>query len=150
MQRVVLETLLMGGVGDRLFLERTVEELTAGGDPLGAVAHRFSHAFVHSTSWRWVEGTVVLTFVALLADVDALEHSDEESSLISVADLEDQAIACHAVRHLHFLRFTDDEVAALDGFGAFWSLASAVADHHSPAVAGLLGRQGPMDGDFVI
>ena len=53
-------------------------------------------------------------------------------------DLEQRPVACHAVRHLHFLERTDTEVAAMTGYDRFWTFAAEVAAHHYPAVAGLL------------
>lgn len=148
--QIVLEHVTITAIAaDRILM--TVEEqlLEPDADPvLTGFAHR-GDALSHSTSWRAEDGRLILTFAHVLADrspapdVTAWTGTPEE--------LEALPSACHAVRHLHFLRFTDAEIAGNEGLDLFWMYAHAVADHHYPAVAGLLFTHGLAGGpDFVI
>lgn len=105
-------------------------------DPVTEGFGRVADALSHSTSWRYEDGVVLLTFLHVLPDRSELDADWEGSP----EELEGQPVACHAVRHLHFLRHTDSEVAATSGVSEFWLFASRVADHHYPAVAGLLAQ----------
>ncbi len=149
MHRVVLETFTMRGGSEGIWLDRELTDLPSGEDPLALVSGDRSEGYAHSTSWRWSGDAVVLTFVVLLPDTPHGMVADV-GDFMSVADLERTPVACHAVRHLHFLRHTDDEVAALADCEAFWRVAESVADHHYPAVAGLLNRVLGDEVDFVI
>jgi hypothetical protein len=83
---------------------------------IAALTSRFSdvslrRAIVHSTSWRYDEKSIVLTFLAYSDEIplDGLSRS------LVLADAEDLAndgegeasIAAHAIRHLAFLIATD-------------------------------------------
>lgn len=120
--------------------------LEAGSDPVAAGFARVADALSHSTSWRYEDGAVVLTFVHVLPDGSALRGEWTGTA----EDLEAYPVACHAVRHLHFLRHTDDDVAATPGIAGFWTFAARVADHHYPAVAGLLSEHDLSGMDFSI
>jgi hypothetical protein len=120
--------------------------LPPGRDPVAAGFARVADALSHSTSWRYEEGSVVLTFVHVLPDRTPLVGP----WMGSPEDLESEPVACHAVRHLHFLRHTDEEVAAAPGLSVFWAFAARVADHHYPAVAGLLSAHDLSGMDFSI
>lgn len=145
--QIVLEHLTMTvQVPGSVLILREYENLAPGHDPVDRGFSRVPHALSHSTSWRADDGRLLLTFVHVLADGSDLPDAwhgtpDEVESLPS---------ACHAIRHLHFLRFTDPEIASQHDLDQFWELARKVADHHYPAVAGLLAEHGLGDGDFVI
>ena len=141
--QVVLEHLVMRMAADgRLVLTTTLEPLPTMADPVQQAERAYPGTFTHSTSWRWSPDGVLLTFTHVHPDT-ILEDGDsvpEGARLVTVLDLEQLPVACHAVRHLHFLERTDAEVAAMTGYDRFWAFASEVAAHHYPAVAGLLPR----------
>lgn len=144
---VVVEHLLVCAQADgqaQVLIE--CEPLTVGSDPVALGFSRVPEALSHSTSWRFDGGAVVLTFVHVLPDGHALEGAWSGSP----RELESLPVACHAVRHLHFLRHTDTDVAAWEGIDAFWRLAADVADQHYPAVAGLLSQHDLDRMDFSI
>ena len=144
---VVVEHLLVCVQADgqaQVCIER--EPLAVGSDPVALGFSRVPEALSHSTSWRFEGGAVLLTFVHVLPDGALLDDAWQGPA----AELESLPVACHAVRHLHFLRHTDAAVAAWEGIDGFWRLAAEVADQHYPAVAGLLARH-DLDGmDFSI
>lgn len=110
--------------------------LPDGIDPVQAGFGREADALSHSTSWRYEWGTVVLTFMHVLADGSPLDATWSGAP----EELESEPVACHAVRHLHFLRHTDPDIRSGVGLTDFWTYAARVADHHYPAVAGLLAE----------
>jgi hypothetical protein len=137
MGSVRLEHLLVSTSSPTTAAMRTENvDLPPGVDPVEIGFDRVPGALSHSTSWRYEDGTVVLTFVHVLPDGSAVD--DDWAG--TPEDLESHPVACHAVRHLHFLRHTDPDVAAWVGVEDFWAFAAAVANHHYPAVAGLLSR----------
>jgi hypothetical protein len=93
-----------------------------------------------STSWRWAPHGVILTFVHVFPDASAGSATlgPDAAQRFTALDLEALPVTCHAVRHLHFLVRTDAEIAEIAGYDRFWAFAAEVADHHYPAVAGLL------------
>jgi hypothetical protein len=123
-----------------LVLLTDVTSLPSLADPVQVAAAAYPDAFTHSTSWRWAPHGVILTFAHVLRDTSIIGPviDDDHVQRFSALDLEALPVACHAVRHLHFLVRTDPEVAAITGYDRFWAYAAAVADHHYPAVAGLL------------
>ena len=142
MNQVILEHLVMRVTADgRLSLATVLEPLPPMADPVRHAEAAFPGSFTHSTSWRWSPDGVLLTFTHVHPDATADEPSTGTSvdgELVSVQDLEQRPVACHAVRHLHFLERTDAEVAGMTGYDRFWVFAAEVAAHHYPAVAGLL------------
>ena len=142
MNQVILEHLVMRMAADgRLSLATVLEPLPPMADPVRHAEAAYPGTFTHSTSWRWSPDGVLLTFTHVHPDPTAEEPADDESrgaELVSVLDLEQRPVACHAVRHLHFLERTDTEVAAMTGYDRGWGFAADVAAHHYPAVAGLL------------
>lgn len=136
MSGIVLEQLSFVACGERLRLVTTARTLDPGTDPVAAARDEADALLVHSTSWRYADGAVVLTFALLLPDADWHAHAGAVE--LSVADLEELPVACHAVRHLHFLHRIDPEVGAVQGADGFWGFARQVVTHHYPAVAGLL------------
>lgn len=137
MERVILEHLTIAATGDLLSLAVTDEPLPDGADPVQrGFALMPDAVLAHSTSWRYEDGRLILTFVHVLADGSMVPGA----SAWTPEALESLPVACHAVRHLHFLRHTDEEIGRADGLDAFWQLAAHVADHHYPAVAGLLAH----------
>lgn len=147
MTPVLLEhlTLAAQATGD-VVMRVEVLPLESGSDPVAEGFARVADALSHSTSWRFEDGAVVLTFVHVLPDGSALAGEWTGTA----AELESHPVACHAVRHLHFLRHTDEDVAATPGIPDFWTFAAQVADHHYPAVAGLLSEHDLSGMDFSI
>ncbi|GGM71145.1 hypothetical protein ACFFX1_23550 [Dactylosporangium sucinum] len=109
---------------------------------------------LHSTSWRFDAGRVVLTYVAVLdgvPDADAvplvsreLAHSGDPRAP-SPPHVAADAVVAHALRHLAWLRDTDEIVAAalasvpdvwmvLDGFEP--GLAGGIPAPHEAAARG--------------
>ncbi len=132
---------------DRLHLRLDRVELPTGADPVSTGFSLHPEALSHSTSWRAEADALILTFIHVLKDDSPLDTT----WVGTPEELESLPSACHAVRHLHFLRFTDDDIAAWPDIEGFWSVAQQVADHHYPAVAGLLFQHGLTAGpDFVI
>lgn len=153
--RIVLEHLTISATSeDRIDLVIEQEPLPDGIDPVTSGFGHHDDALSHSTSWRADQGRVILTFVHVTTDGTDLTAVGETTAHRwsgSPGELEALPSACHAVRHLHFLRFTDEEIAERDELEDFWAFAQAVADHHYPAVAGLLFTHGLADGpDYVI
>lgn len=142
MNQVILEHLVMRMAPDgRLSLVTVLEPLPPMADPVRHAETAFPGTFTHSTSWRWSPDGVLLTFTHVHPDAAAdqpVDGATGDAELVSVLDLEQRPVACHAVRHLHFLERTDTEVAAMTGYDRFWAFATEVAAHHYPAVAGLL------------
>jgi hypothetical protein len=135
--QVILEHLVMHADADgRLVLRTSLTPLPPMADPVQAAAAAFPGTFTHSTSWRWAPEGVILTFAHVRPD-DSADAAAADAAYTAV-ELERLPVCCHAVRHLHFLVRTDEDVAAITGYDRFWALAAEVADHHYPAVAGLL------------
>lgn len=146
--QIALEHLTLSAhSAEQLALRVDLVDLPSGADPVRLGFDRHPEALSHSTSWRADGDRLVLTFAHVTADgadVDATWCGTPE-------ELESLPSTCHAVRHLHFLRFTNDDIAAWPGIDRFWLFAQQVADQHYPAVAGLLFQHGLADGpDFVI
>lgn len=153
--QIVLEHLTISAIDGNhadLLIERVL--LPDGADPVSAGFAHHREAMSHSTSWRAEPGRVVLTFVHVLPDGSKLmPPKGGETSQWSGTPQELEALpsACHAVRHLHFLRYTDEDISGREDSYEFWAFAHAVADQHYPAVAGLLFAHGLAEGpDFVI
>lgn len=146
--QIALEHLTLSAVTPGLLALRVdIEDLPAGSDPVGTGFALHADALSHSTSWRAEDDRLVLTFAHVLPDGGVIGASWSGSA----QELESLPSTCHAVRHLHFLRFTDPDIAAWPGIPVFWRFAQQVADQHYPAVAGLLSEHGLADGpDFVI
>jgi hypothetical protein len=137
---VLLEHLVMRvDEAGLLVLLTDVSSLPSLADPVQVAAAAYPGAFTHSTSWRWAPHGVILTFAHVLREPSIPGPViDGDVQRFSALDLEALPVACHAVRHLHFLVRTDRTVSAIPGYDGFWAFAAAVADHHYPAVAGLL------------
>lgn len=141
MNEVVLEHLVMHLDDEgRLALRTEMTPLPPMADPVQVAGAAYPGAFTHSTSWRWAPHGVILTFVHVFPDSSAStpDAAGLTSQQFTALDLEALPVCCHAVRHLHFLVKTDDEIASITGYDRFWAFAAAVADQHYPAVAGLL------------
>ena len=142
MNQVLLEHLVMRVDADGLLVLTTrLAPLPPMADPVQVAFDAYPGAFTHSTSWRWVPEGVILTFAHVLPDagVDTADARDAQPvSRFTAVDLERLAVCCHAVRHLHFVVRTDAAIATIAGYDRFWAFAAEVADHHYPAVAGLL------------
>ncbi|MEV6968713.1 hypothetical protein AB0M47_26710 [Hamadaea sp. NPDC051192] len=142
----VVETVLFSAQDGRLRFRTRRAELPHGAHPdaLARSLTGLADGLLHSTSWRFEGGRVILTYAAL-PDPDpartlpldpsrplpyAADPLAPASAVIDVAD-----VAAHACRHLAYLRQTDPVVAlaALDD-PQLWDL---VADS-TPAMGGLL------------
>ncbi|GIH18461.1 hypothetical protein Raf01_66330 [Rugosimonospora africana] len=149
--RVTVETVLLGHVGPFLTYRSARAPLrddhpdalaraVAGFDPASPTAG----ALLHSTSWRFEPGGVVLTYAALpdphpaaacrLNPRTAVARSDDQfAPSPAVVGLDN--VAVHACRHLAWLRRTDPLVAAqADRLPELWALI----EDHRPLAAGML------------
>ncbi|MGH8905477.1 MAG: hypothetical protein ACRD0K_02935 [Egibacteraceae bacterium] len=115
---------------------------------LGA-AYDSSGTLVHSTSWRFDDGRLILTFLALLPVASSLTcppgfslvevspHAmPAEPSVISVAQ-----VVAHGLRHFALLRLTDPQIAGT--LADQWHQALA---GWAPLPAGLLDHYGVLAG----
>jgi len=139
MSTVKLEVIKIAMNGDRLFLETSYEQIPDGQDPVKYLIDAQPLALTHSTSWRWQDGQLLLTFVQVFPD----DFVVPESVLAAGTTYHDASslpsIECHAVRHLYFLLHTDEEIAVTPHLEKFWEFAHRVVDIHHPAVAGFVG-----------
>jgi hypothetical protein len=138
MSTVTLEVIRLSMHGESLFVATSYEQLPDNTDPIVYVSQSAPLALTHSTSWRWADDGLILTFVQVYEDgqevpLHLATRGIEYHDVTSLPDVE-----CHAVRHLYFLLHTDNQVAAVDNLATFWTFARHVADYHHPAVAGLL------------
>ncbi|GLZ01597.1 hypothetical protein [Actinoplanes sp. NBRC 103695] len=145
---VVVETLLIGATDDGLTF-RAFERPLGDDEHPDQVARElagFGAQLLHSTSWRFAAGRIVLTYAAL-PDPDPRTATQLEGVGLtavgsgplqpSPATIDLAAVVLHAVRHLAFLRHTDDAAAAAaNGDPRLWALIS----RHEPALAGTLRR----------
>lgn len=124
---------------EHLFLQTSHLELADTVDPVALLEGDEPDALTHSTSWRWIENQLFLTFVQVFPD----EYQLPEGTLNIGSTYHDAAslpaIECHAVRHLYFLLHTDEEIAVTPHLENFWEFAHKVVDIHQPAVAGFVG-----------
>ncbi|BCB88829.1 hypothetical protein [Phytohabitans suffuscus] len=144
--RALVETVLLSARGGQLCF-RTVSRRLGAGEHPDACARSLAGpgvGLLHSTSWRYTEGGIVLTYVglpdpepaALVAPVRDLPTVRGVDPLTPSPPVVRQAdVAAHACRHLAFLRHTDPQVAGTVTQAArVWDLI----DMFTPAVAGLL------------
>lgn len=118
--KIVVEVVSARVIGDELRYLVTKAGHTKTGDPMptarAEVAARFPdlwlrNAIVHSTSWRYDDETIVLTFLAYSDELPA-QGLPLSLPLASVEDRANDgegrsAVAAHAIRHLGFLVATD-------------------------------------------
>ncbi|WP_148308159.1 hypothetical protein [Actinoplanes friuliensis] len=145
---VVVETFLLGTTGGRLTYRTASRALTDDEHPdavARALAGVAADGLLHSTSWRFASGRIVLTYAALpdpdpgsatvvRAPGQTLAAGDGPLSP-SPGRVDADDVAVHACRHLAFLRRTDPVVkASAARHRVLWDLL----DEHQPAVAGLL------------
>lgn len=143
---VTVEVLALSEVSGRLHFRRVGHALTSGAHP-DDVARRLCGltactpgAILHSTSWRYDAGAVVLTYAALpdpdnagSEAVPADEYAVGGPLTPSPARISLGAVAAHACRHLALLAGTDPEVgAAAKAQPQLWELLGKL----TPAVAG--------------
>lgn len=156
--RVQVEAVLLSARSGRLYHRTRVQRLRDGDHP-DAVARRLAGfggpvladpaRLLHSTSWRYENAGVVLTYVALpdpspdsglglglgpAAEPVPLRAPYATDPLApALAGLTAGDVAVHAVRHLAYLRRTDPLVAATaTAAPELWALI----DELDPAVAG--------------
>jgi hypothetical protein len=134
--QVELEVIRLSMLGNGLSMATSYQPVIENVEPLGMLIEKAPGALTHSTSWRWVDNRLLLTFVQVFPD--GHEFSDRESAAEYFDAASLPSIECHAVRHLYFLLHTDEEIAATPNLDAFWKFAHDVAEIHHPAVAGLI------------
>ncbi|MFM6940748.1 MAG: hypothetical protein ACKOXI_02070 [Candidatus Planktophila sp.] len=139
MAKILLEVIKMTISDDRLFLQTSHRELEDSVDPVAMLEDDEPDALTHSTSWRWLDNRVILTFVQVFPDgyrlaPDILQIGSSYHDAASLPPIE-----CHAVRHLYFLLHTDAKIAVTPQLENFWDFAHKVVDIHEPAVAGFVG-----------
>jgi hypothetical protein len=114
--KIVVEVVVARVVGDDLrYLVRSTPHPREG-DPMatarGAVATQFpgvplSETIVHSTSWRYDDASIVLTFLAYSGRIneDQLPHAIPLARADELANHDEghASVAAHAIRHLAFL-----------------------------------------------
>jgi len=148
----IVETLLLRAEGGGLRYRARAQELPEGAhpDPVARDLAGFTGMLtgparlLHSTSWRFASGRVVLTYVALPDPEPAATHAidpdrpapyalDPLSPALSGIGPHD--VAVHACRHLAYLWRTDPVVAlAAEAAPELWGLIRVLR----PAVAGAL------------
>lgn len=116
-------------------LHYSVAYTTVHGSPDDAARSLALDADVlHSTSWRWYDGTVLLTYVA----VDVLGRNPApvtghhvltslDTTSPTPSGLTIDHVVVHAVRHLDYLRQTDP-VIATKAVGATWQAIARLAE----------------------
>lgn len=145
---VAVETLLLGVRGGRLTYRTARQDLADNEHPDTAALRlaRFDNdadgRVLHSTSWRFTTGRIVLTYAAL-PDPDpataTILHAPAEPArgadpvTPSPPHLMQADVVVHACRHLAFLRRTDPVVAAASRIHPpLWDLL----DEYGPDLAG--------------
>lgn len=143
---VLVESVLLSARGGRLCF-RTVARRLGDGEHPDACARSLAGpgvVLLHSSSWRYSDGEIVLTYVGL-------PDPDQAAAVEPVLDppaargahplapsppsVHRADVAAHACRHLAFLRHTDAQVAGTVSEAVeVWDLIDAF----TPAVAGLL------------
>ena len=120
--KIIVETVMARVSGEALHYLITKSPHPKVGDPLttarASVAAQFpdlwlKSVIVHSTSWRYDEETIVLTFLAYADDIplSRLQHTMQLTSVEDRANDDDgeASVAAHAIRHLAFLVQTESE-----------------------------------------
>jgi len=148
----VVETVLFSVQAGRLAF-RVRRKRLSGGDHPDALARRLAGldrasdraGLLHSTSWRFEGGVVVLTYAAVPdpTPIGASPLDPERGAPYPMDPLAPGAVrltphdvAGHAGRHLSYLRRTDPLVArAADGQVELWDAIG----RYEPALAGALG-----------
>jgi hypothetical protein len=146
---VVVEVVLIrlrAGVLHHRFTRRALTRDERPDDAALDLAQVGDGAVCHSTSWRYQDGRVVLTY-AVVPDPQPSRSAaalTEPSVMCSgnplrpaPADIHDHHVAAHAVRHLAYLADTDPaiaEVAAADPPGGCWATVRAVGGATPAAV----------------
>lgn len=135
----LVEAVLLGARSGRLYF-RTVGRRLGDGEHPDACARDLAGpgvSLLHSTSWRYMAGEIVLTYAALpdpspggvpVPDIPTTPATDPLAP--SPAEVRPEAVAAHACRHLAFLRHTDPTVAT--HATELWDLIDAF----TPALAG--------------
>jgi hypothetical protein len=148
----VVETVLFSVQAGRLAFRVRRKRLAGGGHP-DALARRLAGldrageptGLLHSTSWRFEGGAVVLTYAAVPdpSPIGATALEPERAAPYPMDPLAPGAVhltahdvAAHALRHLSYLRRTDPLVAVAAREQA--ELWEAIG-RHEPALAGALG-----------
>jgi hypothetical protein len=154
---VAVETLLLGMHDGRLTWRLAEQFLTDDEHPDAAALRLAGFGdsdtmgrVLHSTSWRFADGRIVLTYAALpdpdprTATVFELPEPTPgggDALSPSPPHVASTAVVAHACRHLAFLSRTDRVIAhAATANPQLWALLDA----HRPDVAGLLHQPEPL------
>lgn len=144
--RTLVETVLLSARSGQLCFRTASRALGVGRHP-DACARSLAGpkvGLLHSTSWRYTDGGIVLTYAAL-PDPDPQAPTEPVPDLPPVHGADPLApspavvrpvdVAAHACRHLAFLRHTDPVIAeaAHRASQDLWDLI----DVFTPAVAGM-------------
>lgn len=131
------EVFLLSERDGRLRFRRVGAPLPAGAHPddaarqLSGLTASTPGAVLHSTSWRFEDGSVVLTYVAL---PDPQPHMGTRPVIVDTAAyggpltpspvrIDADAVAAHACRHLALLAVSDEAIAAAARFQpVLWEL----------------------------
>jgi hypothetical protein len=153
---VTVELLLLGARDGELTYRRLAVPLPRGVEPDALARETLGGrlgpgSVLHSTSWRFERGELVITFAVapdpdpatgggLLADTVADTVAQGADGRHPSAEADHAEVAAHACRHLAFLRATDATVAeASRAQPTVWRLISAF----TPRVAGELEGEPP-------
>lgn len=146
---VVVEVVLFrlqAGVLHYRFARRALAAAERPDDAALDLAGTAGEAVCHSTSWRFEEGQVVLTYAVVPDPCPSLPAvALTEPSVVcsgdplrpAPPDVHDHHVAAHAVRHLAYLAETDPAIAdvdAADAPGGCWPVIRAVGDTTPAAV----------------
>jgi hypothetical protein len=142
---VVVETVLMSVRHGKLYFRTATGLLADGANPdqlAGALAGARPGQLLHSTSWRFVADSVVLTYVAMpdptpvgavpLGPVTPLPYAEDPLAPAGVR-VSERDVVVHACRHLAYLRRTDPLVST-SGDPDLWH----ALDAFEPGLAGLV------------
>jgi hypothetical protein len=144
--RALVETVLLSARGGELHFRTVARRLDDGEHPDSCARSLAGPGvgLLHSTSWRYTDGGIVLTYAGLpdpdhtaraepVPDLPAIRGTDPLTP--SPPGVREVDVAAHACRHLAFLRHTDPQVAGTIAEATeIWDLI----DVFTPAVAGLL------------
>ena len=141
-----VETLLLGVHAGHLTYRRAQRDLPDNEHPdhIARQLAGLTAEMLHSTSWRFAEGRIVLTYAALPDPEPATATALGPATPIAIGPdpltpsppaINAADVVTHACRHLAFLRHTDPVVAATShSHPQLWTLLDA----YRPDVAGLL------------
>jgi hypothetical protein len=137
---------LQAGVLHHRFTRRALTEDERPDDAALHLAQAADGAVCHSTSWRYQDGRVILTYAvvpdphpstAAVALTTPSVMCSGDPLWPTPADVHDHHVAAHAVRHLAYLADTDPAIAGMasaDAPGGCWATLRAVGGATPAAV----------------